>query len=275
MNVRQRTLPAGWYPATAEKTKAVIDEYIHARPHPEIKALAGITPHAGWDFSGSIACEVIRCLDPDADTIVIVGGHLPPGKNILAASEQGFETPFGILEADIELLLEIKRRIFVKEDAVPDNTVEVQLPFIKYLLPQSRAVWMRAAPSHIAEELGEVIDKAAQIIGRRVVVIGSTDLTHYGFNYGFLPKGSGKEAFEWVTEVNDKKILDAFIAMDAKAAIGAAREDRSACSVGGAVAAVSFAREKGCKKGRLLRYMTSRDIYPSDSFVGYGGIVFE
>jgi AmmeMemoRadiSam system protein B len=275
MKVRPRVLPSGWYPDSAGKTQQKIEEFINKYPDPGIKAFAGIVPHAGWDFSGAIACEVIRCIIPKLDTIIVVGGHLSAGKNLFAASEQGYETPFGILEADCEMLEEMKKEISIKEDNHPDNTVEIQLPFIKYFFPETRVVWMRSAPSPVAAELGSVIYKTAKKMDRQVGVIGSTDLTHYGFNYGFLPKGSGKEAVDWVKKVNDKRIIDAFVSMNPDAAITYARDDRSACSAGGAICAISFAKEKGCKKGKLLRYMTSWDVYPSDSFVGYAGIVFE
>jgi AmmeMemoRadiSam system protein B len=275
MKVRQRVLPSGWYPGDAVKTEQKIKEFVRKYPDPDIKVSAGIVPHAGWDFSGAIACEVIRCIDPKLDTIIVVGGHLSPGKSLFAAFEEGYETPFGIVEADSELLEEMMKEITIKEDSHPDNTVEIQLPFIKYFFPGTKAVWMRASPSQVAVELGAVIYKTANKIGRKAGVIGSTDLTHYGFNYGFLPKGSGKEAVNWVKEVNDKRIIDAFVSMDTETGIMYAREERSACSAGGAICAISFAREKGYKKGKLLRYMTSWDIYPSDSFVGYAGIVFE
>ena len=62
--------------------------------------------------------------------------------------------------------------------------------------------------------------------------------------------------------------------MDSSEALLLARKNFSACSAGGAVCALSFAKEKGIKKGKLIRYQTSWDIYPSDSFVGYAGIIY-
>ncbi|MCK5008480.1 MAG: AmmeMemoRadiSam system protein B, partial [Spirochaetales bacterium] len=45
---------------------------------PEKPAVAGIAPHAGWSFSGSIACHVFQSIPRDTDTVVVVGGHLSP-----------------------------------------------------------------------------------------------------------------------------------------------------------------------------------------------------
>ena len=105
-------------------------------------------------------------------------------------------------------------------------------------------------------------------------MIGSTDLTHYGPNYGFSPAGGGDRALAWVREVNDRGFIDRLLEMDAEGAIGQAEESRSACSAGGAAAAAAFARSRGVKSGRLVGYMTSREVYPDESFVGYAAIAF-
>ena len=62
--------------------------------------------------------------------------------------------------------------------------------------------------------------------------------------------------------------------MDCTAALERALRERSACSAGGALAAVSFARESGIRKGSLVRYATSLEIRPAESFVGYAGILY-
>lgn len=274
MKVRRRTLPPGWYPGTESETRLAIRDYLQSLPPRKGKALAGVVPHAGWEFSGRVALEVFSNLIEDSATIVVVGGHLGPRDGVLAAFEEGYETPLGVLEADLELLGEIRQELSIREDSYPDNTVEIQLPFIKYLFPASRALSLRAAPAEAAIELGKAISDAADKLGRKVAVIGSTDLTHYGTNYGFQPAGEGEEALRWVKEVNDRGIIDRLLALNGEEAIRHARENRSACSIGGAAAALTFARRKGCTRSRLRRYLTSYDIYPSESFVGYAGITY-
>ena len=274
MKVRPRTLPPGWYPDSSDRVEQVITDFLVDHTHIEHKIHSGIVPHAGWGFSGSIACRVISHIDPDHHTIIVVGGHLPQGDTVLAAFEEGYSTPHGILSADKELLDIIKKEIKVSEDIYSDNTVEIQLPFIKYFFPDSSVIGMRAAPSPIAEQLGQVICHAAQKCGKKAVVLGSTDLTHYGNNYGFSPHGSGKQAVQWVKKVNDKKFLDSCIAMDIESALNHANRDKSACSAGGAVCAMSFAKEMGVKQGTLLEYKTSWDVQPAESFVGYSGILY-
>ena len=108
-----------------------------------------------------------------------------------------------------------------------------------------------------------------------ILAFGSTDLTHYGSNYGFAPKGYGPEAVKWVKEVNDRKFIDLALKLDGPGMLKTAAEDQNACSAGGAVAAVAAAQAAGATKAALIDYYTSYDVMPGDSFVGYAGIMLE
>jgi AmmeMemoRadiSam system protein B len=274
MNVRPRTLPPGWYPGGREQTIRNIEEFRRHAKQPEGTALAGVAPHAGWSFSGSIACHVFQSLYERVQTVVVVGGHLAPHSGLLAASEQGYETPLGVLAADLELLEDLSANLTFKEDRYADNTVEVQLPLLKYLHPEARALHLRASPSAEALELGEQLAKAAERLPRKIAVVGSTDLTHYGDNYGFAPKGTGPGAVKWVKEVNDRRLIEALVDLELGKALELAGSEHSACSVGGAVAAARFAERMGVERGELLEYRTSYDLSPSPFFVGYAGVIY-
>jgi AmmeMemoRadiSam system protein B len=268
MSVRSRALPPGWYPSGREETMRQIEELrADARPP------AGVAPHAGWAFSGQLALEVIGCLAPDTETVVVVGGHLRAADGLVAAFEEGYETPLGVIPADLALLERLRRNLDIREDAYADNTVEVQLPFIRHLLPEAKVLGLRAAPAAAALQLGEALGTAARE-GASLAVVGSTDLTHYGSSYGFTPRGTGKEAVQWVREVNDRRLVDALLTMDLEGAIELARRERSACSVGGAVCAARFAAALGVTAGSLLSYRSSYEIHPAESFVGYAAIIY-
>jgi len=274
MRVRKRCLPAGWYPETAERALREIEGMMAAARTSDASARAGIMPHAGWYFSGRLALEVLSSLARGIDTIVIIGGHLRSTDRIVSCFEDAYDTPLGEIAADVQLREALGAVLDVAEDRERDNTVEVQLPLLRYLAPQAMTLGMRAPPSTLAAALGEAIAEAAAALGRRVAVAGSTDLTHYGRNYDFSPAGGGAEALEWVREVNDRRIVESMLALDIDAALDRAVRERSACSIGGAVAAMSFARATGAGPGRLVGYMTSRDVHPDESFVGYAGILY-
>lgn len=274
MLIRPRALPPGWYPSGRGEIVRRIEEYLKAGPESSPPALAAVAPHAGWEFSGRIACRALRCLPPDTETVAVIGGHLGPEDGLLAAFEQGYETPLGTIEADLALLDSLRARLRIGEDRYPDNTVEIQLPFVRHFLPRARALALRASPSQDALRLGEALAAYARESGRRTAVVGSTDLTHYGPNYGFTPQGSGAAALKWVREVNDRRLVEALLELRLEQALELARRERSACSIGGAVAAARFARELGCSEGRLLEYATSHDVHPASSFVGYAAVIY-
>ncbi len=277
MKVRKRHLPPGWYPDTESGTRAKIESLLAGLGAPEESAYAaaGIIPHAGWDYSGRLALDTIRRMGRKPETLAVVGGHLSPGARVHAGFDEAYETPLGDIAADRELLQAVGNVIDLEEDSVPDNTVEVQLPLVKYLYPESRVVAFRAPPAQAALELGRAIHTEARGLNREVVVLGSTDLTHYGPAYGFSPKGGGEKAVEWVKEVNDRRFLKAVLSLSLNDAIDLALQEQSACSAGAAVAAAEFARQRGAVEGVLIQYTTSWDVYPASSFVGYAAIVYQ
>lgn len=275
MKLRRRKLPAGWYPEDEVSTRAMLHAWESGKKDENSNAVAGIVPHAGWAFSGEIAYNVFRKIRKETETVIIIGGHLPRGGGILAAFEEGFETPLGSIENDRDLLDKLYKEMELLPDTRNDNTVEIQLSFIKHFLPDARLLWLRVEHSLLSLALGESIYRVSALSGKKVAVLGSTDLTHYGPVYGFTPKGIGEDAVKWVKEVNDKKFIEAVEKMDLNEVIEISKRDRSACSAGGAVSSAAFAKKSGINSGYLCAYRTSYDIEPSESFVGYAGIVFE
>jgi hypothetical protein len=105
-------------------------------------------------------------------------------------------------------------------------------------------------------------------------VIGSTDLTHYGYNYGFVTKGTGSQALDWVRNENDRRVIDSMLAMDPEKVIAEGLSNQNACCAGAAATAIETAKNLGADQADQIAYSTSYDKSPGDSFVGYVGIVF-
>ena len=84
--VRRSVFAGSWYPAKASdcelEIKGFLEEGQSLTP-PDRKLVAGIVPHAGWYFSGSIACNVIHCLKAGPPPDVVVG--LWPPSVVVAA----------------------------------------------------------------------------------------------------------------------------------------------------------------------------------------------
>ncbi|GHV61030.1 hypothetical protein AGMMS49587_04100 [Spirochaetia bacterium] len=281
MNLRESALPAGWYPRNPHDISRFLEKFPQKSP---AAAAAAIAPHAGWFFSGAIAAAAVSSLDPDAETVLVLGGHLPGGYLPLFAEEDGAKTPLGNMMIDAPLRELLQKDIPHREDLYRDNTVEVLLPMVRFFFPKARLLWLRLPAEEASFEAGRIIARSASALGRKVVVLGSTDLTHYGANYGFSPMGSGAPALKWVREQNDRAFIEAVERGNPGEVLERAERDKSACSVGAALGALGFAqaRAAGAGPARLLAYGTSVDALREaeegdaeavDSFVGYAAMV--
>ena len=278
MRVRQRMLPAGWYPGNRSGCVSEIESFVAGiKPLPGgTKVYGGMIPHAGWYFSGKLAAQVfyLNAQATQPQVVCIFGGHLGGNSPPLLVTEEAWETPLGEVPLATEFYQPLQARIAMQPEYPGDNTIEVNLPFIKHFFPKSQVLAVRSPQSDTALKLGEAVAGVAQELGKTILFFGSADLTHYGPNYGWAPKGYGPEAVKWVKEVNDKRFLDAVLHLDARGAVTAANQDQSSCSAGAPAAALTAAKKMGATKAILVDYYTSFDIMPGDSFVGYGGVVW-
>ncbi len=277
MAVRPRMLSSGWYPGSRNACQAEIEKFVAgavALP-PGVRPLGGMVPHAGWYFSGKLAARVfwLNAQVVQPQVVVLFGGHLPGGAPLLV-TDDAWETPLGEMPLATEFYAPLKAKITLKPEYPGDNTIEVNLPFVKYFFPQARVLAVRSPQSPEAVKLGEAVAQVAQDLKVSVLFFGSADLTHYGPNYGFMPQGLGPKAVQWVKEVNDKRFLEAVLHLDPLGAVTLANRDQSSCSAGAPAAALAGARKFGATRALLVDYYTSFDVMPGDSFVGYGGVVW-
>ena len=278
MKVRSRSLPTGWYPDSAGECKREIDDFLRGFTPPEGSWIGGVVPHAGWYFSGKLAARVISVLSGarSPDRVVIYGGHLGGNSGPVVYTEDVWETPMGTQAMDAE----IARELIAKGHAVEpgpgftDNTVEIQLPIIKRFFDGVPLIATHSPSSEKAVRFAAAVDELLKSRGLAAVFLGSSDLTHYGPNYGFTPHGTGSSAVKWVKDENDHSLIRKAIAMDAQALLEDARAKHNTCSAGPIASVIESAVRNGAKAGRLVEYYTSYDIMPGSSFVGYAGIIF-
>jgi AmmeMemoRadiSam system protein B len=283
MNVRKSMFSGSWYPGNASACEKEIQGFLKEYPTETISErtlTGGIVPHAGWFFSGSIACNVIHCLQDEnpPDVLVIFGMHLHSTSPAYIMTDGAWETPFGDIQIEKQLAGELAKKFtFEIETAnrfTQDNTIELQLPFIKYFFKDAKIVPIGAPPTKKSLEMGKAVVDISTRMGLRIKVIGSTDLTHYGPNYGFTSQGTGPSAVNWVRNKNDRRVIDAILAMDPEKVIQEGLSHQNACCSGAAATAIAAAKQLGAQQAETLAYATSYDKNPGSSFVGYVGIVF-
>jgi len=278
MASRPAMLAGQWYPGSEEGARREVEELLG--PEPETTGIVGIVPHAGWTFSGGVAARVLQSLaaaDPNPELVLMFGTHMGPGSPAHVSRASAFETPLGPIAAAEPLAERLAEELGLRTDPADDhevdNTIEVQLPILKYLMPDAELVIVGPPASNEAIRIGEVAARAASETGKTVAIVGSTDLTHYGPNYGWSPKGTGEDAVYWVKQTNDAGVIQRMLALDPKGVIAEGTSRRSACCPGAAAAALAAGRELGAETPTLIDYHTSYDVRPDSSFVGYAGVV--
>ncbi len=283
MKTRKAILSGTWYPDAPAACETQIRDFLAqglCEPASDNRRVGGIVPHAGWYFSGAIACGVIHCLQDGTapNTIVVFGMHMGPGQPNIIMAEGAWETPFGPIAIDADFAADLTARFpFAVETAERhsrDNTIEVQLPFIKYFFPNTAIVPIGVPPDGASLAIGRAVAEIARSRNLKVKVLGSTDLTHYGPNYGFQPQGPGRAAVDWVRFENDRRVIEAMLAMDAQAVIRESLDQHNACCGGAAATAIEAGRALGSDGAESIAYATSYEKHPGDSFVGYVGILF-
>jgi MEMO1 family protein len=250
--------------------------------------VAGIVPHAGWTFSGRTAAIVfwaVKQLYEKVHTFVIFGATHRYFGDTPAVYDRGFwETPLGQIAIDDELADAVLTAGPAERNLNAHNSehsIEVQVPFIQQLFPGAKILPILTSPGTTAITLGMniagVISSQKQ---KRIICIGSTDLTHYGPRYGFTPMGIGTKALQWAQDINDRQFIDLAISLDPQGILDNAATNYNACGPGAAAAATACAKTSGVEKGILLAHTNSNQIMESqygtssDDSVGYAAIIF-
>ena len=291
MQTRKAIVANQFYPGQHDSCIEQINECLemasYAGPLPET-VTAGIVPHAGWAFSGSLAAMLfssIRQQHEKIHTFVIFGAAHSYFGNLPAVYDAGFwETPLGQIAVNEELaeaVISSGTAARFPEAHNSEHSIEVQVPFIQYFFPGSKILPIIVTPRENAIILGQTIGTIIQQRqDKKIICIGSTDLTHYGPRYGFTPMGIGRKALQWAHDVNDFKFIELALKMESQELLANAAENGNACGPGAAAATIAAAKTLGVQKGLLLGHTNSNEVLlklqgqTSTDSVGYAAIIF-
>jgi AmmeMemoRadiSam system protein B len=291
MRARKPVVAGQFYPGQHDSCLSAIHECLEAvnlsGQLPET-IVAGIVPHAGWTFSGALAALVFSAIKQRHEKVnafILFGAAHGYFGALPAVDDRGaWTTPLGEVAIDEELadaVLNTGQAVSDPNAHLCEHSIEVQVPFIQDFFPGAKIVPVLVPPIEQAVELGVGVGEiVAKQENKKIVCIGSTDLTHYGPRYSFAPMGTGKHALEWAKKVNDKKFIDSALKLEPAELLASAVKDGNACGPGAAAATVAAAKKLGCKQGLLLGHTTSNEIMlekmgaTSADAVGYAGIVF-
>jgi AmmeMemoRadiSam system protein B len=202
------------------------------------------------------------------DVFVILGpNHTGLGAGVAIMTYGAWETPLGHAHIDTDLAREIHRgsRV-IEEDQLGhqrEHSIEVQLPLIQaFDLPFSFVpICLFSSEYAACRDVGLAIAEAIAASGRAVLLVASSDMSHY------ITRDQAR--------LKDQQAIDAIVACDPERLHRIVRRERiSMCGFHATTAMLIAARELGASSGEVIEYATSGDVTKDyTSVVGYAGLI--
>jgi len=257
-----------FYPASSSQLKSMIEQLVGEKVARE-DVIGLVSPHAGYIYSGPVAGAVISRIRFKGTFIIMGPSHTGRGKPLSIMTEGTWETPLGEVEIDSELGKQILAvSSYLQEDSIAhefEHSIEVQLPFLQYFKPDIKIVPIVLSYSSGAtyKEIGKEIAKAIKDLNREVVIMASSDMTHYEPQESAQRKDN--QAIEAILDLNEDELLKRVDELNI-----------SMCGYAPTVSLISAAKELGATGAELVKYQTSGDITGDYSgVVGYAGIIIK
>ncbi len=280
--VRPMVAAGRFYEKDTVKLRKEVEGYISAASivDEEKKTFSGdavalIAPHAGFVFSGPVAGYSYAAVKGKSfDTVVVVGSHIP-GEGASVLNLDYYQTPLGYVKVDSEVVKKLlaKPHFGFVPNRHNEHAIEVQVPFLQVALKGNFkivAIAVTDTDSKLIKTLAA--DLAEALKGRKVLLVGSTDLTHY-------------PAYEKAKEI-DGKMMEAWKSLDGEKIVRREKElmkeyagtDNLECVMCGkapVAVVVEAAKLLGADSIELLKYANSGDVPAGDKreVVGYGAAV--
>lgn len=276
MQIRTPAVAGMFYPSEKNELKESIHQcFLHTfgpgklPPTEEKKKIYGIIcPHAGYMYSGPIACHSFYSISSESPELFIIIGpnHWGVGCNVAAMKDCSWETPLGQVEVDSDAASELSKISNIVDldffSHTKEHSLEVQVPMLQEVYSKFKIlpIILIDQEKNAAEEIGE----AVAIISKQKnsMIIGSSDFTHY-------------EPNEFAHD-QDKALIEPILDLDVDQFYKVLYEKNvTACGYGAIASTMIACKKLGATKGELLKYATSGDVTgDTSSVVGYGSIIF-
>ncbi|MFA5118071.1 MAG: AmmeMemoRadiSam system protein B [Candidatus Omnitrophota bacterium] len=271
--VKRPSVAGSFYPDDPQELSILLDSYLdHAGTFAQDAAIFAIlSPHAGYEFSGSIAAQGYKLIkNKGFKTVVLIGSSHYYGFQGVSLYPQGaFETPLGKLYIDNDFRENLIKKTpdlrFDPRAYEKEHTIEVQLPFLQKVLTDFKIVpiMMGQGGLDTCKMLAEALIYA--INGRDdVLIVASTDMYH-GYDY--------REA-----RVIDEHTLSYISAMDTDGLFaGITKGSAQLCGGLPVITTLLTAKALGFDKVSVLKYTNSSEVtgkkIPGIWTVGYSSCV--
>jgi hypothetical protein len=263
--IRESVIAGTWYPAEPALLKRELTRHLdRARPPALEGVLVGlVVPHAGYIYSGGVAAWSYKLLMKNRfDRVLILApSHRTSFGGASIYNLGGYRTPLGIVPLDRELIDDLyKNASLIRYNPQADSmehSLEIQLPFLQIVLDTFRLtpVVMGTQDPDFCMQLAEALAEACS--GRRVLMIASSDLSHY---YPYEK-----------AVLLDGVCLERLNSLDPEGLAAEVQNQRTqACGAGPLITMMFAAKKLGADVCKVLKYANSGDVTGDRSgVVGY------
>jgi AmmeMemoRadiSam system protein B/AmmeMemoRadiSam system protein A len=188
--VHNSPFSGSWYPEQAADLERLLDERFEEScrrtgPYLTPEGIGFVTPHAGPFYSGTVAAAVYRSLERlQPERIVLLAfPHHGRLRGVARPDVHAIQTPLG----DVAIHGDFGGGFpFISEDRVCDHSFEIQLPFLQKVAPRARITPLYVG--HLEPEARRATaDELAAAWRPGMVFLASSDFTHYGSDFGYVP----------------------------------------------------------------------------------------
>jgi len=182
-----------------------------------------LVPHGAYCDSGPLYAQAYYWINSFMfDTALVIGtNHDGASFSNVSLSPDNWQTPFGIQEIDTDLFNSLVSMLgnqtVDREAHRKEHSIENQIPFLKHLRPQAKFVALSFSRLNdlnqgyqVCEQIKKAINLYRQQTGKRLVIISTTDYTHYGPGYGQTYAQNLSENEEYARH-HDKPILQSIL----------------------------------------------------------------
>ncbi|MCX6958343.1 MAG: AmmeMemoRadiSam system protein B [Verrucomicrobiae bacterium] len=163
------------------------------KKHQSPESICGlVVPHAGYAYSGIAAAAAYKAaMGKKVKRFFLLGpSHHVGFSGVGLPKARFFETPFGDLGVDEKTVTALRQEphFLEQEEAhAVEHSLEMQLPFIKKVFPESSIVPLLVGCLSGIKEVEEVAAVIKSYLREDDLIIVSSDFTHYGPRFGYMP----------------------------------------------------------------------------------------
>jgi MEMO1 family protein len=261
---RKTVVEGSFYEASPVLLRKHIDE-MTGREIQKSDVFGMIAPHAGYMYSGKTAAMTYAAVNIPKTVIIMGPNHTGLGEPIAVYTNGEWETPFGPIGVNEKLAREIlKNCSFASQDTeahLREHSIEVHLPFLLYHRKDIDFVPICIGDTDLEHLRSLAAAIAASVKDRDILIIASTDLTHYE---------EAKEARR-----KDSIVMESIEKLDPeKMRKDVSEMNITMCGWAPVYTMLHACIKLGATKGKIIKYMNSGDASGDYSeVVGYTGAV--